>query len=344
MPKISRKPPKRYSAPLITFLIIILVGILYMAWSYLSGSLPWQFKQDVEEPQITLLEKEPEEKEIDQQVETSPPEQEREATLHLTQGETQDSPALQNECRQTADKILLFFEHLDNRDYILKYAIKGSAHDHFRGIINKLIANPPVVVRETDDLFAILNNLAHFFRILGPKEILLLKDVLTHERENIEPTMALFYKWSEIAPDCSDSNLDIDLPLAGLYEYAGYFINTLGGQSYLFRREPYLRTLIRYYSTLIIDRANSADANRYGIDIRYTLNSLIAEIQGNSTLIYQQEYLEMLLLLQENYQEKYGSNCRYRKKHDADKYTNCNNLILPDGAIAGWTYNEYISN
>jgi hypothetical protein len=58
---------------------------------------------------------------------------------------------------------------------------------------------------------------------------------------------------------------------------------------------------------LIIDRANSADANRYGIDIRYTLNSLIAEIQGNSTLIYQQEYLEKLLSLQENYQEKYGS-------------------------------------
>ena len=308
MPENLRKARKRSPAPLISFLIIVLVGILYMAWSYHSGDLPWQLKQDVEEPQISLLEKELGENEIDQQVETSPPEEDAEATLHLTQDEAQDSPALQNECRQTADKILLFFEHLDNRDYILKYTVKGTTLDHFRGIINKLIANPPVVVRETDDLFAILNNMAHFFRILGPKDILLIKDVLTHEREHIEPTMALFYKWSEIAPDCSDTDLDIDLPLAGLYEYAGYFINTLGGQSYLFRREPYLRILIRYYSTFIIDRANSVDANRYGIDIRYTLNSLIAEIQGNGTLMYRQEYLNNLLTLQENYESKYGGN------------------------------------
>ena len=120
--------------------------------------------------------------------------------------------------------------------------------------------------------------------------------------------MALFYKWSEIAPDCPDNNLNIDLPLPGLYEYAGYFINTLGGQSYLFRRELYLRILIRYYSVLIIDRANQVDANRYGIDIRYTLDSLIPEIQGSSDLGNKQEYLENLLRLQEQYQAKYGAN------------------------------------
>jgi hypothetical protein len=180
--------------------------------------------------------------------------------------------------------------------------------DHFRGIINKLIANPPVVVRETDDLFAILNNMAHFFRVLGPKDVLLIKDVLIHERALIEPTMGLFYKWSEIAPECTASDLDIDLPLAGLYEYAGYFTNTLGGQSYLFRRELYLRILARYYSILIIDRANSVNANRYGIDIRYTLDSLISEIQGNGNLENKQEYLENLVRLQEYYQAKYGSN------------------------------------
>ncbi len=223
-------------------------------------------------------------------------------------GKRDPSPAPQNECLQTADKIHLFFEHLDRQNYIREYSFKGSTLDHFRGISNKLIANPPVVVRETDDLFAILNNMAHFFRILGPKDILLIKDVMTREGDLIEPTMALFYKWSEIAPDCSDAALDIDLPLAGLYEYAGYFINTLGGQSYLFRRELYLRILVRYYSTLIIDSANSVDANRYGIDIRYTLDSLISEIRGNNDLVNGQEYLENLIRLQEKYQAKYGSN------------------------------------
>lgn len=297
-----RKPKKRSAAPLVTFIIIVMVGLIYLGWSYLSGNLPWQLEQKEGSPQITWLEKET------PMAESKTPKEEGETTLHMAPGETVPAPASQNDCLQTTDQILLFFEHLDSQNYVRESAIKGSTLYHFRGIINKLMANPPVVVRETDDLFAILNNMAHFFRILGPQDILLIKNILSHERDLIEPTMAIFYKWSEIAPDCPDSELHIDLPLSGLYEYAGYFVNTLGGQSYLFRREHYLRLLIRYYSVLIIDRANSAEANRYGIDIRYTLDSLISEIQGNDTLLYRQRYLENLMRLQEKYQAKYGSN------------------------------------
>lgn len=306
MPENPRNPKKRSSATPVTILIIAFVGLLYLGWNYFTGNLPWQKPHEDAETKITWLEKEAEEKEAAQPVEVAQPKEEGQPTLHLTPGEEEPSPAPQNECMQTADKILLFFEHLDRQEYIRGYAVKGSTLDHFRGILNKLIANPPVVVRETDDLFAILNNMAHFFRILGPKDILFIKDVLIHERELIEPTMALFYKWSEIAPQCPDVDLGIDLPLAGLYEYAGYFINTLGGQSYLFRRELYLRLLVRYYSILIIDRANSVDANRYGIDIRYTLDSLISEIQGNGDLQNKQAYLENLVRLQEIYQAQYG--------------------------------------
>ena len=299
------KPPKRSSAILATLLIIALVCVLYMGWSYLSGNLPWQQSQEEDEPKITWLEKEAKEKETVTTAEDSGISEEQQS-VHIKLGESVPSPVPQDECLLTVDKISLFFEHLDRQAYIHEHAVKGSTLDHFRGIINKLIANPPVVVRETDDLFAILNNMAHFYRILGPKDILLIKDIFINERELIEPTMALFYKWSEIAPECSNSDLDIDLPLAGLYEYAGYFINTLGGQSYLFRRELYLRILARYYSILIIDRANSVDANRYGIDIRYTLDSLIQEIQGNGNLVNRQAYLDNLVRLQEFYQAKYG--------------------------------------
>ena len=298
-----RKPHKRSSVPLVTFLLVVLAGILYMGWNYLSGNLPWQQSQEGEAPSISWLEKEAGE------VETLQPKEQAETTLHLAPGETQPSPAPQNECLQTADKILLFFEHLDRQYYIREYALKGSTLDHFKGIISKLMANPPVVARETDDLFAILNNMAHFFRILGLKDTMMVKDILMHEQELIEPSMALFYKWSEIAPECAaDVGLNIELPLTRLYEYAGYFINTLGGQSYLFRRELYLRALTRYYSILVIDRANSVDANLYGIDIRYTLDALIEEIQGNSALVNRQEYLENLMRLQEKYQARYSSN------------------------------------
>ena len=302
-----RRPPKSSSGPTIIILIIVLAGALYLGWSYISGNLPWQEPQEETGPKISWLKKKGEVKKTAQQVEAIPPKEEQQATLHLAPGEAQPTPEPPNECLQTADKILLFFEHLGRQNYIQGYTLNGSTLDHTNGIINKLMANPPVVVRETDDLFAILNNMAHFFKILGPKDILFIKDILIHERELVEPTMALFYKWSEIEPDCTDKDLNIKLPLNGLYEYAGYFINTLGGQSYLFRRALFLRLLIRYYSILVIDRTNTVNTNRYGIDIRYTLDALISEIQSNGDLENRQKYLENLLELQESYQAKYGS-------------------------------------
>ena len=301
-----RRPPKRSSGTIITILIIVLAGALYLGWGLISENLPWQKTTEEESPKITWLDKDSEDKEIVQQDEPALQEETEQPTLHLAPGDEQPSSEPQNECLQTADKILLFFEHLDSQDYIRSYTIKTSTLDHMTGIINKLMANPPVVVRETDDLFAILHNMAHFFRILGPKDILLLKDILINEQELVESSMALFYKWSEIEPECSDKDIKIKLPLAGLYEYAGYFINTLGGQSYLFRRALYLRLLVRYYSILIIDRANNVDANRYGIDIRYTLDALISELQINRDLENRQEYLENLIILQESYQARYG--------------------------------------
>ena len=302
-----QRPPKSSSGPAITILVIVLLAVLYLGWSYLSGNYPWQQAPKDGAPKISWLDKKSEIPETVEQVETVTPKEEEQSTLHISPGEIQPSSDQPNECLQTADKILLFFEHLDRQAYIKEFSIKGSTHDHINGIINKLMANPPVVVRETDDLFAILNNMAHFFQGLGLKDILFIKDIMIQEQELVESTMALFYKWSEIEPECSDNDLNIKLPLTGLYEYGGYFINTLGGQSYLFRRALYLRLLIRYYSILIIDRANSVDVNRYGIDIRYTLDALISEIQTNGDLENKQEYLEKLIRMQESYQAKYGS-------------------------------------
>jgi hypothetical protein len=298
--------PKKSSGPLIIFLIIILAVAAYLGWNFIAGNNLLKQPQNGTEPKVSWLKRETPEKVVEEPAPAEQLEVKEQPSPTLATEETESIPAPPDECFQTADKILLFFEHLDSQEYIKGYSLKGSARDHMAGIINKLLANPPVVVRETDDLFAILNNMAHFFRILGPKDILLIKEVLSHEQELVEPTMALFYKWSEIEPDCRDNNLGIKLPLNGLYEYAGYFINTLGGQSYLFRRTLYLRLLIRYYSILVIDRSNNVDANRYGIDIRYTLNSLISEIEANGDLVNKEEYLQTLISLQESYQAKYG--------------------------------------
>jgi hypothetical protein len=306
MPEMPRKPTKRPTGPILATLLIILVVGLFLGWGYFTEKFPLKPIPQDTGFETTRLEDKATEK-VELQAEKIPAAGGDLASLQAEHGETGPVPIQENQCRETADKILLFFEHLDRQNYIREYPIKGSTLDHFNGIASKLIANPPVVTRETDDLFAILNNMAHFFRILGPKDVLLIKDVLVHEREIIEPTMALFYRWSELESECKGTDLDLSLPLAGLYEYAGYFTNTLGGQAYLFRREAYLRHLLRYYSILIIDRANRADANRYGIDIRYALDSLIAEIQENGGLADKQAYLENLMRMQKRYQAKLGA-------------------------------------
>jgi hypothetical protein len=210
-----------------------------------------------------------------------------------------------SELQQVQDAILAFFHHLDQQKYIIDYQLQDECRIHFSHTLEKVFANPPIVTREADDLFSILKNMSHFYRILGRQEINLIKDVLAHETENMEQTMAVFYRWSEIGPPAAGNGLDLAMPLASLYEYAGFFINTLGGQAYLFRRDPRIRLLVRYYALLIIDRANDQDLNRHGIDIRLSIDSLIDEMEATQVLDGREEYLTRLAALQTKYQSKY---------------------------------------
>lgn len=222
-------------------------------------------------------------------------------------------PTIIDPCQQTIARMALFFEHLDSQEYIAAYQLKRGAKYHFNLLAKKLFTTPPVIVRETDNLFAILNNMTHFFRVIGKWNVFLIKDILDREAADIENLLGLFYQWSEIAGQCrpgQDSpelKAEVNLPLDGLYEYAGFFLNTMGGQSYLFRRESRIRQLVKYYSVLIIDRANEAKINRHGIDIRYPVDSLIQEMENQQILTNKNLYLEKLYGLQEKYRVQYGA-------------------------------------
>jgi len=302
----SREDKK--TSPLKTGLIIVFVlTALYLVWSYIAGDL-WIKPSDLDkEPKITWLKKGQQDK-IPSEQKLTPDTKEPSAITSLTQGEEVLSPPTpENDCKQTADRIRLFFEHLDTQGYIKDYKLKESSLEHFNRLISKLVANPPIIVRETDDLFAILNNMAHLYRVMGIQDVLLVKDILANERELIEPTMMLFNKWSVIQSQCTATDLSISLPLPGLYQYAGFFLNTLGGQSYLLRRQTFIRVLLRYYSILLLDRANSEGINIYGIDIRYHLNSVIDELDVAKDLNGRQDYISNLYRIQEKYQTEYGN-------------------------------------
>ncbi|MDZ7641045.1 MAG: hypothetical protein U5J62_03330 [Desulfurivibrio sp.] len=215
-------------------------------------------------------------------------------------------PAPETECDKVSGRIKDFFTHLDQRQYIAARQLEEPTRIHFGRLIDQLLAQPPLVSGETDTILGVLDNTTHLYRVLQKENLLLLKEVLQNERDRLEEILATFHRWSIIAPECPPSGLGIHLPLPALYEYAGFFLNTLGGRSYLFRRAPDIRLLTQYYAVLILDRANEAGINRHGLDIRPTIDSLLAEIPPRDDLKQAEEYMATLRELQAKYLRQYG--------------------------------------
>lgn len=207
----------------------------------------------------------------------------------------------EKECELLGNKLYNFFIHIDSKEYIKSFALQESSQSHFIRLAYKLLDNPPVVTRESDDLYTILKNMAHFFRIIGKDNILLIKTILDRERDKIEDVASELYQWIAYG-SCSNERFDFDCPLNKAYEYAGFFLNTMGGRSYLFRRDSRSRLLVNYYSILIVAGAIEQGLNRHGIDISLLIPQLIQEIEATNQLIYKENYLDQLYGLLEEYQ------------------------------------------
>jgi len=204
------------------------------------------------------------------------------------------------DCEELAAKLNNFFTQVDQKEYLKTFKLKEPSQDYFLRLINKLLENPPVVVREADDLFTILKNMAHLFRVLGGDNIILIKTVMDREAEKVEDITKEFYLYT-ITAKCDQDIFPLTPSIEKIYKYAGFFINTMGGRSYLFRRDSRSRLLLSYYSILIIDLANKNSMNQYGIEIKQSIAQLINEIESTNQLIYKESYLDKLYELSEKY-------------------------------------------
>jgi hypothetical protein len=205
-------------------------------------------------------------------------------------------------CAQLADNVESFFDTLDTRDYIKKFQLESPSSVYFPQLIQKLVDNPPIVSGETDDLFTILQNTAHFFRIIGKKNILVLKGILDRERSTFEQTLFDFYQLTK-APECLKTRFDLEISQDPLYAYAGFFLNTMGGRLYLFRRDSMSRMVVNFYSILLIEQANREGRNKYGIAIKDAVDNLIIEIESSRIQLQMRDfYLDMLYDLKVKYQ------------------------------------------
>jgi hypothetical protein len=298
-----RKSRRKSSFWPVAFIGILITAVLAGAWFLLSQSsqTPDSLTEKVTSADIATV-KPPELQKSEQVQEDEPlltnlsPDAE-ETTRVIAQQEL--TP--QQKCDQLSEKLLPFFNHLDSEPYIKEFKLNQPSLQYFNELTTKLLANPPVVTRESDDLYTILTNMAHFFRIIGPRNILLMKGILDRERDKIEDVAAELYQWA-IVGQCTGDTFQMNAPLDQVYEYAGFFLNTMGGRSYLFRRDSRSRLLVNYYPILIVDRANKENMNRHGLDIKEIIPRLIEEIEATNQLIYKEDYIDRLLDLQEKYQ------------------------------------------
>ena len=215
--------------------------------------------------------------------------------------DTPRTPAAGDACAETREKLQGLFAYLDRQEYIAAHRLAGGSFGHFQGLLTRLLQRPPFVMRETDDLVQVLQNRAHFFRVLGKKNTLLIREILRKEGDSMESAFAILYQALSLQEQCGAAGSALQAPLQDVYPYAVYFLNTLGGSSYLIRRDSRVRMLTQYYSILILDQANRHRLNRLGLDIRPPLDALLGDLQGAANLTRKEEYRETLRKVRAKY-------------------------------------------
>jgi hypothetical protein len=209
----------------------------------------------------------------------------------------------QDYCSQLDKNLSDFFLYLDKKKYVQHLYPEKPCRTLFKKILRQVVARTPVPAGEGIDPKFIISNIYHFYRSLDRKELRLIREVLINEQDSMELNLELFYRWVSSGERCPKSN--IRRPSAGvLYRYAGFFLNTVGGRAYLFRRTPSIRLIISYYSVLIVCEADKQGKNEYGIDIFPLIPNLIDEMERADHLQLQDEYIHRLSEIERYYQQR----------------------------------------
>ncbi len=186
-----------------------------------------------------------------------------------------------------------YFEYLDTRKYIQNLKLGETSFARFKQVMDRLASKPPIPAGEGVDPAIMVKNIYFFCRALDKKDLVLIKQVVSHDRDTLEDNMGLFYQWLMLGDSCPNPG-NVRPSFEVLYRYAGFFLNTTGGRAYMFRRGLKVRLLVSYYSVLMIFQADKAGKNSYGIDVLPHIRMLMEEMANYPDLQYKERYLETL--------------------------------------------------
>lgn len=221
-----------------------------------------------------------------------------EGSIHTKDVYTQD------DCADIDAQVIEFFQYLDTKDYTKQSGEENiNTYQRFKNILKRLSKNPPQPTGEGLDLRIMNKNIFYLYRVLDGVDIMIIKEALRSESDTLESNLELFYTWLMLGDRCPN-NENIRPPQDVIYRYAGFFLNTIGGRAYLFRRPVTLRLLFSYYCLRIINEADKNGLNNYGIDIYPEIGLLLEEIKNSPNLVFQEDYVLGLTQLQAYYRQK----------------------------------------
>jgi hypothetical protein len=224
----------------------------------------------------------------------------------LSQAFTPTSPLVKGaspgsiECKLLEESLRAFCRYLDAGETFRSQKIYTDSWTLLNDIFDTLEQQTPQMSGEAYRPSIVIANSYYFFRLLGKEKIDIAREVLRYEADLAEPLMGILYHWLVTGRRCnklppSPATLKI------MYQYAGFFLNTLGGHSYLYRRDSKIRLLTIYYSILVVHEANLQGLNEAGLDLRFFLPLIFDEIQSRNDLFYAEDYLQTLTNLQLHY-------------------------------------------
>jgi len=209
----------------------------------------------------------------------------------------------ENYCTKIQKNIDKFFLYLDQKKYIQNVIPETNTYTLFKGILKRLAARPPIPAGEGKDYKILVQNMYHFFRVLGQKDLGLIREVIKNENDTMENSLEMFYTWVMLGDNCPDPE-GLRPSMKVLYRYAGFFLNSTGGRAYLFRRSVGVRLMATYYCILIIHEADKEGENSYGIDILPFIGPLRQEITIYPDFQFQKEYIDKLNQIETYYKKK----------------------------------------
>lgn len=209
----------------------------------------------------------------------------------------------ENYCSKIENGVQDFFRYLDNKKYVKNLETDMDSYEHFQSMIMKLSSQPPIPAGENLDTLVMTKNIYHFYRLLDQNDLRLIREIMRKEADSLEVNLDLFYRWLMLGEECPDPE-GTRPSLEVLYQYAGFFLNTIGGRAYLYRRPLRVRLLVSYYSLLIVHEADKKGKNTYGIDIFPEITPLAREISLYPDFYYQNNYILQLTQLQNYYLKK----------------------------------------